>query len=94
MTVLSQYPTGGRVYPKYQANKILRVEEYNSNYLKSTNLSLDKVLYFNNKGQMVKECFERRYNACYTYEYNKEGFLINIDTLGMFGFGTGISEVF
>jgi hypothetical protein len=44
---------------------------------------------YNKKGQLTKERFPRsRMNNYYTYEYNEEGFLIDIDSIGFFGYGS------
>ncbi|TXI84169.1 MAG: hypothetical protein E6Q38_02320 [Crocinitomicaceae bacterium] len=80
------------VYEQYANLSIKKVTEYKYNYTGSLvcDSSPQKIQYFNEKGQLIKECFlgRGRLNSYYTFKYNKEGFLVDIDTMGMFSYGT------
>ncbi len=84
------YKTG--VYEQYANLSIKKVTEYKYNYtgLLVCDSSPQKIQYFNEKGQLVKESFLGRGKlySHYTFEYNKEGFLVDIDTIGMFSYVT------
>jgi len=80
------------VYEQYANLSIKKVTEYMYNYtgLPVCDSSPQKIQYFNDKGQLIKESFLGRgkLNSHYTFEYNKEGFLVDIDTMGMFTYVT------
>ena len=75
-------------YEHYTKNKIKKVTEYHYSYQGYIDCDSTpfKVKYFNEKGQLIKESFQGRGKlfAHYTFEYNNEGFLIDMDTMGMF----------
>lgn len=83
------------VYEQFANRSIIKVTEYKYNYagLLACDSSSKKIQYFNEKGQLIKESFlgRGRLNAYYIFEYNIEGFLVDIDTIGMFTYGTTIS---
>lgn len=86
---LAQPSSGGGTFPVYKALGIIKIEEYRYNYKGPSPCDSTpfNVKYFNNKGQMIKEIVHGRHNPYYTYEYNNEGFLVNIDTNGLIGIG-------
>lgn len=88
--VKAQESSGGGTFPNYKKLGIVKIEEYYYN-IEQTNAkdSVPKrTLFFDNLGQMIKEQFNQNFtNPFYSYHYNNEGFLTDIDTNGMFGYG-------
>lgn len=90
MQSYAQSPTLDGDYSKYVEQQIFKIEEftYNNNLKYTLDTSLSHVLYINEKGQLTKETFYRgKWGSDYKYEYNDEGFLVDIDTNGMFVYG-------
>jgi hypothetical protein len=93
--VYAQQSSGGGTFPAYKQHNILKVEEYRYTFKESpVNDSLPvRTLEFDKSGRMVREEFtQRRSSPYYTYTYNPEGFLIDIDTTGLFGYGSFVSD--
>lgn len=80
------------IYEHFAKNKIKKVTEFKYNYhgLIACDSTPFKVQDFNEKGQLIKESFQGRGKlfAHYTFEYNNEGFLIDMDTMGMFSYSS------
>jgi len=92
---LGQKSSGGGIFEQYADLRITKVIEFHYSYsgfvpCDSTPL---KIQSFNSKGQMIKESFRGsgKTYPYYLFDYNDEGFLVNIDTLGIFGYGHGSS---
>lgn len=92
-----QEASQGGVYSKYAMNKVKNVTEYI--YLYTGKSKCDstpfKIQSFNIKGQLIKESFRGigKRRSYYTFEYNSEGFLIDIDTNGLIINTVGSSNI-
>lgn len=91
----AQRSCGGGVSLKYKELGIRKVEEYKfySNHSHSNDSIPRRTLYYNHLGQITKEQFNDQFSKpFYTFKYNEEGFLVDIDTNGRIGIGIGAAE--
>lgn len=85
------------IYGKYAMNKVKKVTEYI--YLYTSKSKCDstpfKIQSFNIQGQLIQESYRGigKRRSYYTFEYNSEGFLIDIDTNGMLIYSDGSSDI-
>ena len=80
---------------KYAVYGVEKVTEYYYSYggYAKCDSTPRLIQFYNQKGQLINERFPRtRYKNEYFFTYNDEGFLINIDSFGLFGFGSGFGR--
>ena len=88
----AQQGVNGGYFPKIHNCKVSSAKSYIVNY--NDSIAIDTIFngttFYNKQGFLVKEEFKGRYGVkSYKYHYNDLGFLIQIDTNGLFGYGHG-----
>lgn len=90
----AQQGLNGGYFPEIQGCKVSSANSYRVNY--KDGIAIDTfsngTTFYSKRGFLVKEEFKGTYGVkSYKYHYDDLGFLIQIDTNGLFGYGHGLN---